>query len=452
MQLFTHAFTHRLTLTTSIAISCLLLSVTLRAETLVEVFDLAKRNDPQIKAAKSTLESAREYINQSDANFLPTLDFNAGYYYTDQNLTAAGEAVRAASIAAGSQPAEVDKTSSSYGLSLKVPIYNYSNFTSSNINEAYVAQSEANYKAAELALMVRVADRYFAVLSAFDNLEFTKAEKEAIARQLDQTKQRFDVGLVAITDVHESQARFDISTAETISAESALNNALESLRELTASYPKELSGLKENSPLITPEPNSIDTWTDTALKQNLDIIATQYSVQQSRENIKAQRAGYHPSVNANATLNNSDSNTVSSTTNASINLSWNIWAGGRTNSQTRQANYDLTTALENLERTRRDVQRQVRDAFLQVMSGISRVKALKQAVISSESAMKASEAGFEVGTRTTVDVLLARQNLFSARRDLSKATYQYITDTLRLKQAAGQLAPDDLEKINQWLQ
>lgn len=433
----TQTVTQRITSMIAIGVSCLLFSISLHADTLMEVFELAKRNDPQIKAAKSTLESAREYINQSDANFLPSLDFNTGVNYSDTF---------------NNVPVTTDKTYTSYGLTLSVPIYNYSNFTISNQNEAYVAQSEANYKAAELALMVRVADRYFGVLSAFDNLEFTKAEKEAIARQLDQTKQRFDVGLVAITDVHEAQARFDSSTAETIAAESALDNALESLRELTAAYPKELSGLKENTPLITPEPNNIDEWTDMALKQNLSIIASQYGVEQSRENIKSQRAGYHPTLNASASVSSNDRPDSETYTNASINLRWNIWAGGRTNSQVRQANYDLTTAEENLEKTRRDIQRQVRDAFLQVMSGVSRVKALKQAVISSESAMKASEAGFEVGTRTTVDVLLARQNLFSARRNLSQAKYQYITDTLRLKQAAGQLVPDDLEKINQWLQ
>ena len=431
------SFSKRLASKVCLTFSAILLANNVWADTLMEIFDLAKRNDPQIKAAKSTLESAREYINLSDANFLPSLDFNTGYNYSDTF---------------NGVPLTTDKSYTSYGLSLSVPIYNYSNFTTSNSNEAYVAQSEAKYKAAELDLMVRVADRYFAVLSAFDNLEFTKAEKEAIARQLDQTKQRFDVGLVAITDVHEAQARFDSSTAETIAAESALDNALESLRELTASYPKELSGLKENTPLLTPDPNDIDEWTTAALKQNLSIIATQYGVDQSRENIKAQRAGYHPTINASASVSGNDRPDSESYTNASINLRWNIWAGGRTNAAVRQANYDLTTALENLEKTRRDVQRQVRDAFLQVKSGISRVKALKQAVISSESAMKASEAGFEVGTRTTVDVLLARQNLFSARRNLSQATYQYITDTLRLKSAAGQLMPDDLVKINQWLQ
>ena len=300
--------------------------------------------------------------------------------------------------------------------------------------------------------MVRVADRYFNVLAAFDNLEFSQAEKEAIGRQLEQTKQRFDVGLVAITDVHEAQARFDSALAESIASESGLDSALESLREITGAYPAELNGVRDNAPLITPEPNDIDEWTQMALKQNLDIIAIEHAVQQARENIKAQRAGYYPTVNANASFADSTADGTSSTTTAGISVNWNLWAGGRTSSQVRQANHDLTTSMENLEQTRRAVQRNTRDAFLDVISGISRVRALKQAVISSESALSASEAGFEVGTRTTVDVLLARQNLFNARRNLSQAKYEYITDSLRLKRSAGILAPDDIEKINQWLE
>ena len=164
------SFSKRLASKVCLTFSAILLANNVWADTLMEIFDLAKRNDPQIKAAKSTLESAREYINLSDANFLPSLDFNTGYNYSDTF---------------NGVPLTTDKSYTSYGLSLSVPIYNYSNFTTSNSNEAYVAQSEAKYKAAELDLMVRVADRYFAVLSAFDNLEFTKAEKEAIACRLD---------------------------------------------------------------------------------------------------------------------------------------------------------------------------------------------------------------------------------------------------------------------------
>lgn len=426
---------HRLFIQAGTGLICLFVSLTGNASSLLDIYLQAKENDPQFRAAEASVKSAGEFIQQSNANFRPSVDVGAGINWNAETTPTA--------------PAD---TSGRFNLGVTQSLYNYGNNVVSDQNENFLSQSETNLKAEEQNLMVRISDRYFDVLSAADNLTFARAEKDAIGRQLEQTKQRFDVGLVAITDVHEAQARYDSSVAETISAENAQDSALESLRELTGTYPEVLNGLKSNAPLIMPEPSDIEAWTSMALQQNLSIISSRFAVAQARDNIRLQRAGYHPTVNLTGSYSDDDDSKTPSNTSVSLNLAYNLYGGGRTGSKVRQAQHNLTEALENLEKIKRESQSQVRQAYLDVIAGISRVKALKQAVISSESAMSASEAGFEVGTRTTVDVLLARQALFSARRNFSQAKYDYITDTLRLKRAAGALSLRDIEGINDWLQ
>ena len=431
-----------------IALTGLLAAQSALADTLLEVYELAKRNDPQFKAAQSTLESTRQLLDQSSANFKPSLDLNANSTWNDKTTNTYVDPTTKIPLTTTTD----SNTTSNYSLTLSQSLFNYGNNIYSHQTELSVKQAEENFKAEEQNLIIRVADRYFGVLSALDNLEFTKADKEAIGRQLEQTKQRFDVGLVAITDVHEAQARYDSTVAQNIAAENALDGAFEALRELTGQYQKQLSTLKGNVPLELPQPNNIDQWTQQALSQNPSVLANQYAVQYAQQVIKAQRAGYYPRLNVNATYYDDDNANTSSRTSVGIGLTVNLYNGSYTSSLVKKAQIDLIYAQEVLESTQRQSQRDVRNAYLNVISGISRVKALKQAVVSSESALKASEAGFDVGTRTTVDVLLARQNLFDARRNYSQAKYNFITDTLRLKQAGGDLSPDDLKKINVWLE
>ena len=410
------------------------------SESLMAIHNLAIGNDPQYKAAEATLAAAKEALPQSTANFLPTVTVSASHTENaDSDIGASNNA----------------------SLTLNQPIYQYGNFVQRRTAQSTVAQAEAEFHSAEQALILSVAQAYFNVLSAQDNLQFAEAEKQSNARQLDQSQQRFDVGLVAITDVHESRAAYDIAVAQAIEAQNNLDAANESLREITGSYHSDLAALGEDMPLLPPSPESLQDWTELALEQNANLKAVEESTRQAREYVNAQRSDNYPSINLTLSHSQNDgsyiasggatisTNTDSNTAMLSLNLA--LYRGGSTSSYITQAREYLKQSQQYLEQTRRATQRTVRNAYRGVLSGISRVKALKQALISNQSALKAAEAGYEVGTRTTVDVLVARRNLFSAQRDYSQSRYNYMLDTLRLQQAAGTLTASNLKTVSDWL-
>ncbi len=342
--------------------------------------------------------------------------------------------------------------SSGYTLSLTQPVYHHDTYVQLRQADARIAQADALFGAARQDLMLRSATRYFDVLAAQDNLEFARAEKKAIARELEQSRQRFAVGLVAITDVQEAQARFDTALAQEIAAERQLTTGVEALREITARQHDALAVLTEQLPLLTPDPADVEQWTETALKQNLQYTAAQHASAVAEEEIARQRAGHYPTLDIVGNRVFSESS-ASETLNDSISLQINapIFQGGLVNSRTREARHKYTQAQENQEQQLRSMVRQTRDAYAGVIAGISRVKALKQAVLSHQTALEATEAGLQVGTRTEVDVLDAQRELFRARRDYARARYDYILEGLRLKQAAGTLSQTDLEQVNTWL-
>jgi len=418
------------------------------AENLTQVYELALQNDPQFKAAQATRDAAYESVKITRGEFLPNINANASY--SDSSTTS--DTTPGSTV--GTSTTTVDGATTSYGVSLIQPLYKSYTNASHSINKNYVKQADADYQSAEQNLIIRVATQYFAVLGAQDNLEFSKAELNANTRQLEQTKQRFEVGLVAITDVHEAQARHDLSVSQMISAENLLNNELESLRAITGKYHESLAVLREETPLTPPEPNDIEHWTKLAFDQNPLLLSSQYLVEQARGGVDLQRSGYKPTLDFRANYNHSDSDNYgeSHSTTYSINFGMNLFAGGSTSAYVRQAEYNLTRALETLEEARRTTQRNARNAFLGVSSAVSQVKALKQAVISSESRLKASEAGFDVGTRTTVDVLDARRELFNSQRQYARSRYDYILQKLQLEQSSGGLNIDDINMVNSWLQ
>jgi len=420
----------------------LLTSQSIFAETLMQIYDLALENDPSFKNATAVRDSVHESLNISRGSFLPNIDLNANYSDNDGNGTVFNPNTNTFDSEAVTR----------YSITLTQPIYRRNNTTTHAQNKNLVKQADADFETARQALIIRVAEKYFDVLSARDSLEFTRAEKSAISRQLEQTKQRFDVGLVAITDVHEAQARYDLSVAQRIEAENDLNNRLEALRAITGQYHDVLSPLIEQTPLLPPEPDNIEAWTQTALEQNLALMAAQYRVKQLRNSVDSARAGHHPTLDFITSYSDSTATGATDSTEYRLNFNLNLFAGGTTNASARQALHNLTQAQEILEEQRRTTQQNVRSAYLRAQAGISLVKAFKQAVVSSESRLKASEAGFEVGTRTTVDVLNARQDLFRAQKDYSQSRYRYVLDMLRLKQAAGLLGMKDIELVNGWLE
>ncbi|KGM07201.1 Type I secretion outer membrane protein, TolC precursor [Methylophaga thiooxydans] len=416
------------------------------AENLIDVFELSLSSDPQLLAEAASRQAVGELDDQATANFLPQVDLtaNTGKTWVDASSQSFG--------------GQTEYNDHGYTLSLVQPLYRRQNFVQKEQADIAIEGADASYVAAEQSLIVRVSERYFGVLGAEDDLTFALAEREAIAKQLEQTQQRFDVGMATITDTTEAQAAFDLANAAVIAAENALANANEQLRETSGKYINELTGLQSDSPLVSPEPEDINQWSQTALVQNPSLMVAKSNVDSAAQTIELQKSGHYPSLDLVAQKNyasQSDGNFSGSskTHTEAIGLQFNlpIYAGGAVVSRTREAGYRLDQAMQNEEQQRRFVTRQTRESFNGVMSGISRVQALKQAVVSNEKALESTQAGYEVGTRTTVDVLDARRNLFSARRDYARSRYDYILNTLRLKQAAGIVTVEDLVQINSWL-
>jgi outer membrane protein len=336
-------------------------------------------------------------------------------------------------------------------------VYRRESFVLLKQADAAIAQAQADLVAEEQALLVRVAERYFNVLTAQDAVTFAQAEKKAIAKQLEQTQQRFEVGLDTIVNVNESQAAYDLAIAQEIAAENALSNAHEQLWEVVGQYVQKLPTLKKDAPLLRPDPMDIDQWAQTALQQNPTIDASEAAVANARQEIQRQKSGHYPTldiVGANSTDVTGGGRFGGFQNDQSvIGLQFNLplFQGGAVVSRTREAQHRLEQALEQLEQARRGVFRQTREAYLGVLSGVSQVKALQQAIVSNQSSLEATQAGFEVGTRTAVEVLNVRRDLFRALRDHSRSRYEYILDMLRLKQGAGIITMEDLARINKWL-
>lgn len=413
-------------------------SQAVEAEGLLEVFRQAAINDPQLKAAAATCLATLEIEPQARALLLPQISAGA---QLDRNF----------SVDPGPDSAF---NSHSYSLNLSQPLFRQGARVQQRLADSIVNQAQADFLAAQQALILRVAERYFDVLAELDNLSFREAEQKAIARQLEQASRRFEVGLITITDVHEAQAAFDLSEAEVITAGNQLSDSLEALREVTGQYYEKLNELEEEIPLTLPEPADPEAWVVLAIANNPQLLSAAFAVEAARENINLQRADRYPTVDLVASHFDSDSDRGNNISGNAIGLRLNIllYQGGAIASRTREAAYSHEAAKQGLENQQRFVIRQVRNAYRGLEAAISRVNALNQARISNQSALEATEAGFDVGTRTIVDVLNAQQELYRARRDYAQSRYDYILNKLRLQQAAGQLAEADLIAVSTLLQ
>lgn len=435
-------------------------SLTANATDLTDIYRIALENDPQLLRAAAEREAAQSAVDVSRADWWPQIDFRVGYNYSHQDsagraITEPGEPQDPNTPTAGIITANETRTfSREFNLSQQV--FNLGTWRSTGIVEKQAYQSEVNYLLARQTLMLRVTDAYFGVLLAKDSLEFARAEKRAIERQLDQTEQRFSVGLTAITDVHEAQAQYDNALAREIQAENQVQIAYESLREITGRSYENINVLNtEYFEPTTPQPDSPRAWVERAQDRNLELLISRSALEIADQRIDVARTGHYPTVSLNASYGNRDVDTsgarnYSDLNSRSIGLQLNLplFNGGRTVASTEQARHDYVAVSQTLVETRRDVERLVRSAYLDVVANISTIRALEQAVVSAESALNATQAGFEVGTRTIVDVLDSTRNLFNARRNLSEARYGYIQGILTLQQAAGTISEDDLFAIN----
>lgn len=415
---------------------------------LLEIYGHALGSDPQYQQVAATKRAVLEQRPQALAQLLPSLSFNANAFTNDQEIKSIFNPI--------GQQGTVTFGSHGYSLDLTQPLFRGDRIIQYLQADNRIRQADAELIAAEQDLILRTTEAYFEILAAYDNLGFAEAEKKSLSRQLDQAKQRFDVGLTAITDVQEAQAGHDRAFASEIEARNNVDNAWEALREITGAYFSDLATLGDAMPLLGPQPEEIDAWTGAALEQNLNILAARHAVDTARREIKRQQAGHLPTVDmvARHSLNETGGrfgSIESTTTSLGVELNVPIFQGGYVNSRVRETHERLNAEMQRLEQARRNAQRLTRQAYLGVISGISRVKALKQAVVSSETALQATEAGFEVGTRTAVDVVAAERATSQARRDYARARYDYLLDTLRLKQASGSLSPEDLHEVNRWL-
>lgn len=421
----------------------LLISPVTQALDLAQIYDLAKSQDTQLMIAQSQYESAQLALPQAQSANRPQVNLSAHTTYDDSGNTLTS-----------------DDTQTSYGYSLSLSQSLYNSETTSQVNavEASVRQAEAQYRAAEQDLIIRVTEAYFNILSAQDTVAFAEAEKNAIGRQLEQAKKRFEVGLIAITDVKEAQASYDASVASEISASNSLDNAREAL-QLIIGQPLDapLSTLGDEVQLLIPQPADRNAWITQAQKNNLTLLSAEAGLQAAAENRNVATSGDKPTVNLVASYTDteidSDNNGDFSTDDLvlSVQFKMPLYTGGYTSSNIKQAEADFRTAQNNLMFQKRTVTQLTSTAYLSIVSGISQVNALEQALASSTAALEATQAGFDVGTRTSVEVLNSLRETYRSKRDYASARYSYLVNTLKLKQAAGLLIDDDLKAINQWL-
>ncbi len=432
-------------------VALLLLPATAGAEDLLAVYHAARDNDPRFRAAEANYRAGLQRLPEARALLLPTVNAAARKDEKRDKTVVDGTI---AGLPAGS--ASYDATT--YSLNLSQPVFNAVAFAGLRQAHADVRRVEAEHSAAQQDLMLRTAQAYFELLAAQDNLEFARAEKTAIARNLELAEGRLQVGLATITDVHDARARHESAQAQEIEAGNQLDDKREALRELTSRRPETLAALGESLPLITPEPADVNQWIAIALDQNYALLGKREAQASAREEVKRLRAGHYPSLDivgsrTHVDTDGSVSGPAYRTDNRAVGLQLTVplLQGGLVSARTTEAAHRYTAAQEEYEATRRATERAARAAYLGVASGAARVQALKQAVTAGQSALDAKTEGFQAGINTSLDVLDAARDLYRAKRDYAQARYTYLINLLKLKQAAGTLAEADLAQVNGWL-
>ena len=422
-----------------------------QAEDLLDVYQLALTNDPRYRAAESTYLADKQKLQQARAVLRPTIDATADRSRIDlETETDSGIVSRPAG--------EADINSTVFELTLTQPLYDRALFAGLRQARAEVRRADAQFAAARQDLIIRVAEAYFGLLATLDNVELAGAEKAANARQLEVAEGRLSVGLATITDVHDARARFQLARAQEIEAINEVRDRRQALREITGRIVKTIATVDRKAPLVEPDPPDLNKWVETALTQDPALIAASETASITREEVKRQRAEHWPTLDLVGSLSDTDDDESITgpgveieRTEIGLQLSVPIYQGGLITSLTKEAAHRYNAAQQDLEAQRRLTERTARTAFLGVTSGVTRIEALRQAVIASESALEAKTEGFDAGINTNLDVLDAQRDLFRAKRDLLVASYTYILNLLRLKRAAGIVSKNDLALINRWL-
>ncbi len=417
------------------------------AADIVQVYRDALANDQQYAAARATAEASRERLPQGLAGLLPVLSAAAGTLWNENSY-------RSDSVSLGN-----DYNSNSYNVNLTQPLFRWQNVVQYGQARWQVVQAEANLAQASQDLILRVAQAYFDVLFAIENLKAVRANKAAIATQLEQAKMNFEVGTATITDANEAQARYDLASAQEIAAQNDLDVKRYALRVIVGRNPGELNSLKPQAQLRPPEPALIEPWVDAAENGNFTVQAQQAASEVAAREVERQRAGHYPTLDAVANYGRNNSpgspssqlsnGTLEATTrNIGLQLNIPLFQGGLVNSRVREALANRSGAQAALENARRTAALNSQQSFLGVVNGLAQVRALDAALVSSLGALESNKLGYEVGVRINIDVLNAEQQVYVTRRDLARARFDTLLAQLRLKAAVGSLGETDLEQIN----
>ena len=421
-----------------------------KSESLLDIYQQALAHDPTLASALSANQAAQEIIEQGKALYRPTINFNAETNAVQSDIRY---------ISSTRDPSKSNFENYKYGLDARQPIYRKQNLIQIEQAATQVSQADKQLHLSQQTLILRTTQAYFDVLIAQDKIDLIDAQKTAISSQLEQAKANFEVGTVTITDVNEAQARYDLTVAQEIAAVNEYQIAKHLLQAITGQFPPKLASVKADIKTNNLA-QSMDSWLEVAAQNNLNIQIQQDIAKFSEQEIERSKAGHLPTLDAVASYTDSYANGSASafstgnelkTGAIGLQLQIPLYQGGATSSLVRQAALNKQKAQDDVEIARRQTELDTQRAYLNLSTTIAQVKALDQALISSQSQLDSTKLGYEVGVRTTVDVLNAQQQLFSAKRDLLQARYNYLVNIIRLKAASGVVAEADLLDINQQL-
>lgn len=424
---------------------------------LLATYRQAQAGDPTWAAAQSANAAAQEKLVQGKALLLPTAKLDANTSHIQSNLDRAG------GITNIGRSGHDAYDTYGYSLNLNQPLYRRQNSIQYQQSKTQVAQADEQLNTAQQELMLRVAQAYFDVLLAQDKIDLINAQKSAITRQLEQAKANFEVGTATITDVHEAQARYDLTLAQEIAAVNELQAKKHAIQAVTGQKPQRLAAAREDLQATIPEPTEMEKWVEVAHNNNLALKVQLHSLQLATQEVARTRAGHLPTLDivGNYSDNRANGgvssdlvgyNKAAKTASVGLQLEIPLYQGGAISSRAREAVANQQKAQDEVEAARRQAELQTRQAYLNVASAVAQVQAYEQALISSQSQLDSTSLGYEVGVRTSVDVLNAQQQLYSAKRDLLQARYSWLLSVLQLKAAAGVLQEDDLAASNRQLE
>ena len=455
---------------TGVALLALTLSLgsfATQADSLLDIYELALENDAQLRSEEATYLANRERENLGLSALLPQIGADYSRSGSDTDTDSESLEFDDNQLVTIDTTTNNDTISEGFSVSLNQALFDLPAWFSFQSGKELTKQAEATFAGNQQNLIVRVVEAYLAVLRAQDNLEASKAQERAFERQLEQTQQRFEVGLIAITDVYEAQAAYDLSQVNRIVDENNVAVALEQLSVLTGQKHSNLSILKEDFEIKPPEPSDRASWVDFAMENNFSLKAAKYGEEASRQNSKANALEHAFRVSGNYSYSDNetdgsrdivpDTGFNTSPFNSTDGDRWEVrvdlplYSGGAISANRRKAAQEFNAARENRINLSRNTVTATRSLHMTVISDVSRVKARKQSIVSSKSALDATQAGYEVGTRNVVDVLNAQNTLFSSQRDYANSRYDYILDLLRLKEQAGLLSPDDVINLDSYM-